>query len=163
MEKFELILNNLELANNYTQNIEICVYRKCCHPNYNLWMCQLQHVSAKGLNNACNKFTTVAIVNNRAQGKKILCKVSSRKHLLFSRYHVGIQQTSQHPSNSQVSKTTGQVGLRQSFPPITFIVGYFITQQYIIFQQCFDQAFFFFLKVFKFFRIFCVTEKKTCN
>lgn len=149
MEKFEFILNNLELAYNYTQNIEICVYRKCCNPNHNLWMCQLQHVSVKGLNNACNKLTTIAMVNNRAQGKKILCKVSSRKHLLFSRYHVGIQQTSQHPSNSQLSKTKGQVGLRQSFPPITFIVSYFITEQYIIFQQCFDQAF-----VFEIFKIF---------
>ena len=149
MEKFEFILNNLELAYNYTQNIEICVYRKCCNPNHNLWMCQLQHVSVKGLNNACNKLTTIAMVNNRAQGKKILCKVSSRKHLLFSRYHVGIQQTSQHPSNSQLSKTKGQVGLRQSFPPITFIVSYFITEQYIIFQQCFDQAF-----VFEIFIIF---------
>lgn len=149
MEKFEFILNNLELAYNYTQNIEIYVYRKCCNPNHNLWMCQLQHVSVKGLNNACNKLTTIAMVNNRAQGKKILCKVSSRKHLLFSRYHVGIQQTSQHPSNSQLSKTKGQVGLRQSFPPITFIVSYFITEQYIIFQQCFDQAF-----VFEIFKIF---------
>ena len=149
MEKFEFILNNLELAYNYTQNIEICVYRKCCNPNHNLWMCQLQHVSVKGLNNACNKLTTIAVVNNRAQGKKILCKVSSRKHLLFSRYHVGIQQTSQYPSNSQLSKTKGQVGLRQSFPPITFIVSYFITEQYIIFQQCFDQAF-----VFEIFKIF---------
>ena len=149
MEKFEFILNNLELAYNYTQNIEICVYRKCCNLNHNLWMCQLQHVSVKGLNNACNKLTTIAMVNNRAQGKKILCKVSSRKHLLFSRYHVGIQQTSQHPSNSQLSKTKGQVGLRQSFPPITFIVSYFITEQYIIFQQCFDQAF-----VFEIFKIF---------
>ena len=149
MEKFEFILNNLELAYNYTQNIEICVYRKCCNPNHNLWMCQLQHVSVKGLNNACNKLTTIAMVNNRAQGKKILCKVSSQKHLLFSRYHVGIQQTSQHPSNSQLSKTKGQVGLRQSFPPITFIVSYFITEQYIIFQQCFDQAF-----VFEIFKIF---------
>lgn len=154
MEKFEFILNNLELAYNYTQNIEICVYRKCCNPNHNLWMCQLQHVSVKGLNNACNKLTTIAMVNNRAQGKKILCKVSSRKHLLFSRYHVGIQQTSQHPSNSQLSKTKGQVGLRQSFPPITFIVSYFITEQYIIFQQCFDQAFVF--EIFKnFYNFLC--------